>query len=147
MGDSRTILTEYIAKGQDSPLYGGSYSVIANRLPGSGGTETDRISAKVLDDHFLIINWKTVPDLEKILGVVNIDKLQEAEERMYQEAKKIAEERAIFNENIVIDVTSRTTSLPPNAGCYVVRMGSIRSFGGCGSFNDLKEKLKKKPSA
>jgi len=147
MSDTRTILIEHVAEGQDNPLYGGQYAVTAGRLPGGGGCRTNVISAKVLDNHFLIVDTEFASDstLEKILGVVDIDKPQEAEERMYQEAKKIAEERAIFDRNTVIDITSKTTSLPPGAKHYMPY--GLRSYGGCRTIAALLEKLKKKQSA
>ena len=121
MTESRTILTELITSGQDSPLRNGSYFVVACRLIAYGGFTSDEITTRVIDNHFLIVNrpvWNNRP-VEEILRIVNIDKITEAEDLLYLEAKKIAERRAKKDGNRVIDITSKNKIIPEEAQYYV----------------------------
>ena len=139
MGDSRTILTEYVSNGKHSPLYGGSYSVVACRLVAYGGFESDEITARTIDNHFLIVNrqvWRRDVKLEEILGIVDIDKPQKAEERMYKEAKKIAERRAKLDKNTVIDITSKANRIPREAEYY-----AGTNWGGPTDYRTRKREL------
>lgn len=138
MGESRTILTEHVPDGEYSPLRGGNYYVIACRLVAQGGFESDNISARVVDNHFLIINkikWND-SGLEEILGIVDINKPEEAEERMYLEAKKIAERRAKCDENTIIDITSKAETLPEEAKYY-----TLDNWGASHNYATRKKQL------
>jgi len=120
MGDSRTILSEHLAKGKESPLEGGCYSVISSRLPGYGGFGSHRIDARVIDDHYVIVSRMIVNDSrdEKILGIVDIDKPEEAEKKLYKEALKVAKGRARQDRDKLLDITSRVKILPREAEHY-----------------------------
>lgn len=111
-------------------MYGGSYGVVANRLVAYGGSQTDSVKVKVVDEHFVILHRQEVRGLETILGVVDIDMPDEAEARLYQEAKKIAEKRAVSDKNTVIDITSKAEEIPDEARFY-----TSSNWGGRNSYN------------
>ena len=106
--DSRTLLEECIEDGKTSPLDDGCYSVIAARLVAYGGFECNRIEARIMDGHYLIVNLNPIRDFEmKPLAIVDMENKQEAEDRMYEAALKIATERARFDGNRLLNLTSR----------------------------------------
>ena len=118
---SKTILRERILSGKTSVLEGGYFSVVRMRLVAMGGWQSNSIEAKVLDNHYLIENVDVVRDFtRKPLAIVDIHKPKEAIGRMYNEARKIAEEWAKYDGNEVLDITSRVaTKIPKDAHYYV----------------------------
>ncbi len=139
MEESRTILTESITDGSDSPLNGGTYSVIAARLVAYGGFGCNLIRAQVVDDHYVILNQPTVKNnqgLEEVLGVVDLDQPEEAKTRMHELALQVANDRAQSDENKVIDLTSMTKDLPKEAQYYC-----STNWGGTPNYFTLKRKL------
>ena len=103
---SRTLLRENQAD-RANPLRG-SYSVIANCSPGMGGFESDRIEARILDDHYLIVRTHTIGERRsEPVAICDTDKKAEAEQRMYQEALKITKETAWHYGNKFFNLTSR----------------------------------------
>ena len=114
---SRTILTEYV---NGSLTLGRSYSICGNRLPGSGGCNSATIEARVIDNHYLIMKANVSRNFVKTpLAIVDMDKPEVAQDRMYQEAMNVAVERAEFDKNKVIDITSRNTKISENDKCFV----------------------------
>ena len=104
---TRTLITEYVSEGAKNPLERGCYSIIACRLVSIGGFECDRIEATKLDDHYLLTRTNISNNDWEALGVVDSNKPEIALDRMYDAAKRIAEERAKSDGNKVIDLTSR----------------------------------------
>lgn len=120
MKDTRTKLEERLEKGPESSPEKISYSIIRCRQPGYGGFESDRIEARVLEEHYLIIHTDTVRGVKTPIGIVDIARVHEAILRMYREATTVAEEVARRDENLVLDFTSkRTGELPSEAQYYV----------------------------
>lgn len=104
----RTLLTEHASEGIHTPLERVSYSVIANRFTGFGGYGCNAVEARRLDNHYLLMSTRTVGDIRwEPFGIVDLDKPITALDRMYDEAKRIAEERAKEDGNSVLDLTSR----------------------------------------
>ncbi len=115
--DSRTLLIEHKYKGKEGegPVEGISYSIMAHRHVGYGGYVCKRIEARTLDNHYLITvrniigkDWREGP---LPIAIVDVDKLEEAVERMYREAKRIAENKAQEDNNKMLDITSRAEKI------------------------------------
>ena len=106
-----TVLKENIGDSKNSinPLQDRAFSIIANsHTYGIGGWECNRVEARVMDDHYILMKATTVPEFRwETFGVVDITDMQKALDRMYTEAKGIAEERAIKDRNVLRDSTSR----------------------------------------
>jgi len=122
---TRTLLEETVCTSQNSPdpLQGGSYSVIAGRGVGYGGFESQRIHAEKMDNHYLIMVTDTWGGpkawFHQPVAIVDLDKPKEAEERLYQEAKRVASERAKKDENKVLDLTYRAERIKGKDKYYV----------------------------
>ena len=112
----RTLLRE---RRRDLPLEKRFFSVFDGRLPGYKGPEIDRIQIKILDGHYLITNVEIGKGSKTALGIVDRREPEQAEERMYQEALKIARARAEYGGNQVLDLTSKAKNTPENADQYV----------------------------
>jgi len=119
MEESRTLLVERINEGCKNPLENLSYNIISNRLVAMGGYETYQINAEIVNNHYLISSHNVVRSFEKkALAIVDIDKPEEAVNRMYQEAKRIAREEAKHSHNKLLDFTSRAKRIPSDAQYY-----------------------------
>ena len=109
MSDTRTILSEY---NNENLLLGRIYSVCSNRSAGSGGAISDNIEAEMIDGHYLILKKNVCNNFgRRPLAIVDGDKVEEVRDRMYEEAMKIAQGRADYDGNEVIDITSRNTRI------------------------------------
>lgn len=108
---SRTLLTEHVDKEPVSPDKQ-SYSIIACRLAGMGGFECYQVKAENIDGHYVLMKSNTVNGFNwEIFGVVDVNHPAVALERMYAEAKRLAEERALRDKNNVLDLTSRVNKI------------------------------------
>jgi len=121
MGENaRTLLTEYASKGKRTPLEERSYHVIANRLVAMGGFECNRVKAIKVDNHYLLMRTSTVDGFYwEPFGIFDLNKPSVALNRMYNEAKRIAKERAKRDGNKIIDLTSRAEKVQGNDKFYV----------------------------
>ena len=116
--DSRTVLVEH--KNGTNPA-DVSYLVVANRLPNYDGFSSYYIKARLMSDHFLL----TITDVARELfnepfGIVDADQPDVALDRMYQEAKRLAEKRAAKDHNHLIDLTSRAEKLTSDDLIYAL---------------------------
>lgn len=118
--DSRTLLTEHINNRKRIPVEGTTYHITASRLVVMGGFECNRVEAKLLDNYFLLMRVNTVNGFYyEPFSVVDIAQPQMALDRMYNEAKSLAKDRARRDENKVIDLTSRAEKVRGNDKYYV----------------------------
>jgi len=122
MVNSRTLLTEYSTEGltEYSTECRVGYSIIASRLVAMGGFQCNTIEARVVDDHFLLIRANTVKNFDyEPFGIVDLKHPQVALNRIYDEAKRLAKERAKRDGNKVLDLTSRGNRVKGEDKYYV----------------------------
>ena len=110
MEDTKTILGDYV---NDSLPLGVSYSICRHRLPGCCGDTRDNVGAEIIDNHYLICYDGSFGShiIERHLAIVDCNLEQEAKERFYNEAKKVAEKIAGCDGNKLVDITLMNNKL------------------------------------
>jgi hypothetical protein len=122
MVNSRTLLEEYVPEDRD--LDKTSYSVVASRLVSHGGFECNRVEARLIDNHYLLMGVRTDRGFEyEPFGIVDKNKRKIALDRMYNETMRLAKERARKEGNKVIDLTSRANKVKGDDRYYVPNEG------------------------
>jgi hypothetical protein len=115
MPNMRTLLEVY---GLDQKKYryldNVTFSIIACRSANYGGFPSNQVLTKVIDNHYLLERVFTVGGfIHEPFGIesYHIDNQEKTLDRMYNEAKKLAEDRAKFDGNKVLVLTSRVKIL------------------------------------
>ena len=73
-----------------------------------GGFGCWSLEAIRMDDHYVLMKSNIVNGFHwKPFGVVDIDKKEEANRRLYEEAKRLGEERAKLDKNSLVDLVSK----------------------------------------
>jgi hypothetical protein len=116
---TRTLLTENITTDDPTKLENINYVVLAMRMAGQGGSEVRNIRAQLLDGHYVIISGEPGISLCRNLGVNDTNAGKISRIRMHDLAMEIAKERATYDRNQVLDLTSMCQEIPFREGCFI----------------------------